>query len=177
MEDVPVRVNNPAPATRPVAPAGHGARAPQKPKKNRKWKQIATIIAPLLIVLAFVVGAWFMYQSSTSAHIDKNKYQAVFFTNGQVYFGKLDKLSGGYFKLSDIFYLQANSTDDGESANPQETATQDPSDVQLIKLGSEVHGPEDEMIMSKDQILFFENLKNDGTVTETIKQYQSQQEN
>jgi hypothetical protein len=75
-------------------------------------------------------------------------------------------------KLSDIYYLQAQAAAN-ESENPQETSSKS-SDVQLIKLGNEVHGPEDEMIISKDQILFFENLKTDGKVSDSIKQYQSQ---
>lgn len=109
------------------------------------------------------------------AHIDTNKYQAVFFTNGQVYFGKLQKLSGGYFKLNDIYYLQAkaDATPESTSENPQETSTNQTSDVELIKLGREVHGPEDEMIISKDQVLFFENLKKDGTVTQSINKFKT----
>jgi len=41
----------------------------------------------------------------------------------------------------------------------------------LIKLGSEIHGPDDEMIVSKDQILFFENLKKDSQVSASIDKY------
>jgi hypothetical protein len=127
--------------------------------------------AALGLLLLLLVG-WFVYRSSTAANIDTSRYQAVFFTNGQVYFGKLESLNSGYMKLSDIYYLQAQATAK-ESENPQETSSKS-SDVQLIKLGNEVHGPEDEMIISKDQILFFENLKTDGKVSDSIKQYQSQ---
>ena len=44
--------------------------------------------------------------------------------------------------------------------------------MQLIKLGSEIHGPDDEMIINKDQVLFFENLKTDSTVAKSIASYQ-----
>lgn len=43
--------------------------------------------------------------------------------------------------------------------------------MQLIKLGDEIHGPEDEMILSKDQVLFYENLKTDGKVAQSIEKY------
>ena len=130
-------------------------------------------MAAVVVGIALIgLVAWFVYRSSTAATIDTSKYQAVFFTNGQVYFGKLRSVNSGYMKLTDIYYLQTQSNTK-DSQNPQETNNQS-SDVQLIKLGNEVHGPEDEMIISKDQILFFENLKSDGKVTDSIKQYQNQ---
>ena len=160
MDNVPVHI-------RSTASAGRNDK-----QKKSKIKIVAIVIG-LILALAIMLGGWFMYLTNTaSANIDGSKYQAVFFTNGQVYFGKLTNLSGGYFKLNKIFYLQADTTKD-ISGNPQSTSSQ-VSDVQLIKLGSEVHGPDDEMIISKDQILFFENLKNDGKVTTAITKYNNQ---
>jgi hypothetical protein len=176
MDNVPVNVNGPATTGR------HGGQmtgeAPRKTKKNPKGlKHLAMAAAITGILLLVVLGGWLLYRTSMGAHIDGSKYQAVFFTNGQVYFGKLQKLSGGYFKLNDIYYLQAkaDATPESASENPQETSTNQASDVELIKLGREVHGPDDEMIISKDQVLFFENLKKDGTVTQSITNFSSQQ--
>lgn len=175
MDNVPVRVNGPAPTGRntPSSPT-NAARGGKQSNNKIKTISLAAAVATLVLVLALI--GWFLYRSSLAAHIDSDRYQAVFFTNGQVYFGKLEKLNGNYFKLNDIFYLQAQSDSEAtnESENPQQTSNQQSSDVQLIKLGSEVHGPEDEMIMSKDQILFFENLKTDGKVTDSIGQYYNQ---
>ena len=148
--------------------AGAPAHSGRHGKKSNKIRNIA-IIAGIILVAALSFVGWSFYQSSVSAHIDKDKYQAVFLTNGQVYFGKLQRLNGDYYQLTDIFYLQTKTTD--SSTNPQKTTTDETTDVQLIKLGSEVHGPEDEMIMTKDQILFIENLKKDGTVSKTIVNY------
>jgi hypothetical protein len=142
-------------------------------KKSKNLKYIAMTAVLIFSLLVVVFGGWLLYRSSMGAHIDDSKYQAVFFTNGQVYFGKLQKLSGGYFKLNDIFYLQAKADAANASENPQETSTQQNSDVELIKLGSEVHGPDDEMIISKDQVLFFENLKKDGTVSQSISKFKT----
>ncbi len=44
---------------------------------------------------------------------------------------------------------------------------------QLIKLGEEVHGPEDAMIINRDQVLFYENLKPGGKVSQLIQNYKS----
>jgi hypothetical protein len=144
-------------------------------KKKRQKQKLFVIIG---VVLLISIGVWVSYlalrNSSVSSHIEGNKYQAVFFTNGQVYFGKLSPLAGGYMKLQDIYYLQTKSSTD--AGNPQATAEDNSNDVELIKLGNEIHGPEDEMIISKDQVLFFENLKQDSTVSSSIKKSQDQQQ-
>jgi hypothetical protein len=169
MENVPVHVKTPAPAAHS---SGGRSKVPGPQGKKKKLKLAMIAGAATVGLLLLLLVGWFVYRSSTAANIDTSRYQAVFFTNGQVYFGKLESLNSGYMKLSDIYYLQAQAAAN-ESENPQETSSKS-SDVQLIKLGNEVHGPEDEMIISKDQILFFENLKTDGKVSDSIKQYQSQ---
>lgn len=170
MDNVPVHDNNQDSAihhagNRPTELAHH-----VRPRKNRVKLAAITVSAVLLIIL-LMVGGMFMYQLTMGSNIDGGKYQAVFLTNGQVYFGKLQGLNGNYMKLTDIYYLQAKSS---STSNPQQTSDQAATDVQLIKLGSEIHGPVDEMIVSKDQILFFENLKTDSKVSKSIATYQTQ---
>jgi len=43
----------------------------------------------------------------------------------------------------------------------------------LVKLGKELHGPADDMEISRAQILFFENLKNDGEVAKAIQKFKA----
>lgn len=168
------RVNRPQHSGNAVRPQDHQA-APQPSKKSKAIKKPLLIAAIILLVALAAAGAWYMKsQSGVSGTIDGGRYQAVFFTNGQVYFGKLKALNSDYMRLTDIYYLQAKSTD-GKESNPQEASAQDASNVQLVKLGSEIHGPDDEMVVNKDQILFFENLKKDSNVSTTIANYQSQQ--
>lgn len=153
---------------------GQGRHGKQKKSKLKTVVAIAIAVVALLILL---FGGWLALRSATAANIDDDTYQAVFLTNGQVYFGKLDMAGGDeYARLTDIFYLQAASAEGG-AENPQETTSQDASDVQLIKLGTEIHGPQDEMMISKEHILFFENLKDDGKVATSIGEYQGQQQN
>lgn len=159
MDNVPVHINSQSSAGR------HG-----KLKKN-KVKMAAIFTGAVVALTLLVLGVLFFYRSSTGSNIDADKYQAVFFTNGQVYFGKLQTLNSEYMKLSDIYYLQTKAT----TSNPQETTSQTASDVTLVKLGNEIHGPEDEMIISKNQMLFFENLKKDSKVSDSISQYKKDQ--
>ena len=140
---------------------------------KKRPKFIVPLIAAIVVVI-LGVGGWFAWSGlqGGGTSIDGSKYQAVFFTNGQVYFGKLHPVNGEYMKLTEVFYLQAQS-DDSKSDNPQNAAS-DQKDTTLIKLGNEIHGPEDAMIISKDQVLFYENLKSDGKVASTIAQYNQQ---
>jgi hypothetical protein len=158
-----------------VEHTGHRAPLHHVTKKANNNKIILAIVAAVIVIVIGGVVAWALKSGNdnTSAAIDGGKYQAVFFTNGQVYFGKLATFNSDYFKLTDIFYLQASSTDAATSKNPQQTNTDQNANVQLIKLGNEIHGPDDQMVVAKDQILFFENLKNDGKVAKSINQYQN----
>lgn len=158
-------------------------RATSSPRQSAKEEKslLKRLLWPLIIVAIVIVlgvGGWFAWSSTRGAAIssvDTSKYQAVFFTNGQVYFGKLQLLNGEYLKLTDIYYLQNNqqTAAEGEDANNPQQASTDQSNVQLIKLGDEIHGPEDEMVISKDQVLFYENLKTDGKVAKSIDQHKA----
>lgn len=136
-----------------------------------KLKLIALAVGVLLLA---GLGFWWMgQQSNVAGQIDKSKFQAVFFTNGQVYFGKLSKVDSDYYKLTDVFYIQETQSSD----NPQETKSdQQGSNPQLIKLGNEIHGPDDAMIINRDQVLFFENLKKDGKVSDVILKDRAQKQ-
>lgn len=148
--------------------ASRGLRSPKNEHKSKFW-----ILLGLVLVGLVLWGGLAGYKElMMSRLIDGGKYQAVFLTNGQVYFGKLSRVGADTYKLNKIFYLQAaqSSTAEEDAKNPQKTSTAS-SDVQLIKLGSEVHGPDDQMIIDKGQVLFYENLTKDGKVSQSIEKY------
>lgn len=142
--------------------------APEAPKKR------LPIIIGAVVSLVLLLGAgwWFTSGGFVDSGIDSSKYQAVFFDNGQVYFGKLKGVNSEYMQLTEIYYLQNDSTETGASQDPQSSSTA-AGDVQLVKLGDEIHGPEDKMIISREKIQFYENLKSDSKVSTTIKNYQA----
>jgi len=110
--------------------------------------------------------------------IDQGKYQAIFLTNGQVYFGKINSHNNTYVELVDIYYLQVKPVlqqgeegNENTNQNPQEQKTE----LSLVKLGNELHGPMDRMMINKDQVVFVEDLKDDSKVTDAIRRYQQGQ--
>jgi hypothetical protein len=148
----------------PAAPAAQSTKKTKKTFPNGHWLlpfAIGIIVSLIVIVGAFAVN---QKQGAAATDIEEDKYQAVFMTNGQVYFGKLQNPAGTYAKLTDVYYLQVQQA-------VQPAATDEKSQVSLTKLGSELHGPTDKMHISRDQILFWENLKEDSTVVKAIKEY------
>lgn len=165
--------SSPAPAPQPVQSVAAPTRTKRPETSQRSKKPLLFVVA--LVLIAFAVAAWlFMNRNGAASAIDSSKYQAVVLRdalNTPTYFGKLSVINDDYFRLTNVFYLQKKT--DGTAASPQSVENQNASDFELIKLGNEIHGPEDEIIIAKAQLLYFENLKPGGTVSKTIAQYQT----
>jgi hypothetical protein len=94
----------------------------------------------------------------------------VFLSNNQVYFGKLANRSGQYATLTDIYYLQIT-----QPLQPEPRGAQPVPNINLVKLGGELHGPTDKMDINRDHILFVEDLKADSQVVNAIGAYKQSQ--
>lgn len=99
----------------------------------------------------------------TEKQVDESKYQAVFIAGGQVYFGKITEINKDTMKLEDIYYLK--------NGNFDKNGTVSGADISLVKLGKELHAPEDKMFIERKNLLFWENLQNDGQVSKAILAY------
>jgi hypothetical protein len=118
------------------------------------------LIAVLALAVAF--GRQLLPRPvSVADQIDRNAYQAVFLTGGQVFFGHATA-SDDSVALTDVFYLAPNT----DSSQSQQLG-------QLIKRGSELHGPREPMIIELRQILFVENMRDDSQVVAAIKRFKS----
>jgi hypothetical protein len=154
--------------------------AQSSPSSKMKWLWIA-----LAAVVVVVIVAWLLMEKNGGfgkvlGASTTSTYQAVFLTNGQVYFGKIADRSD-WIELSDIYYLQvtqnlqaAATGDQAKDATPTTgTTDKNQSNIQLVKLGSELHGPKDIMHIQRDKVLFWEDMKDDSKVVTAIKQYKS----
>ena len=119
-----------------------------------------------LIILAIIVILGFMWWSGELgvAVGGTDAYQAVFLTNDQVYFGKLSNTDGQYPILRDVHYLQVTQALQPKDQDAPAT------NINLVKLGGELHGPINEMVLNRDHILFYEDLKEDSQVVTAILQ-------
>lgn len=107
-------------------------------------------------------------EAYSEKQINQDQNQAVFLEGGQVYFGKITEITKDTMKLKDIYYLKTGSVDKTGSPVGAE-------DISLVKLGSELHGPEDAMIIERKNVTFWENLKNDGQVSKAIAEFKKNQ--
>ena len=91
---------------------------------------------------------------------NKNAWKAVFLTSGQVYYGKITHGQGQFYKLEDVYYIRVNPSQEQDKTKPP--------DLSLVKLGNEIHGPQDAIYLNRDHILYIEDLKDDGQVVKAI---------
>ena len=142
-------------------------------KKTINWSNLTFFLGVILITLSLIFWLTiFKFQRFEKA---KSDWQAVFLTNNQVYFGKITKMTDKEIVLKDVYYLSASQI------LPERILPEDKKgnvianqESFLIKLGSEIHEPQDELRINRDHILFIEDLKNDSPIVEAIKQYRPQ---
>lgn len=119
------------------------------------------VVVALLVTAAVLGRQYFQRPPGVGDQIDKNAYQAVFLTGGQVFFGKAT-VGDDALALSDVFYLAPSS----DAAQPQQLGS-------LVKRGTELHGPREPMLIELRQVLFIENMRDDSQVVAAIKRFKA----
>jgi hypothetical protein len=162
-------------STRMQSNNAHPAAAPAGGSDNRKcsgpfmcqpkWMKILFMVllvsgAALAITVSILMA---LGGNREGKYVLDKQYQAVFLTNGQVYFGKITKMTEDFADIQDIYYLNSQS-----GTKTKQAAT---TSMSLVKLGCELHGPSDQMIINRSQVTFWENLSNDGKVVKAITQW------
>ena len=150
------------------------ASAPNGGKKDGNWRVVPGWLKASWIVLLFagtvvivgVIGLLLFSPQKENELVNKDKYQAVFLDNGQVYFGKVKSISNTYVDLQGIYYLNVS-----QPVQPKQDQNTQQGNITLQKLGCELHGPVDQMVINRDHVTFWENLRDDAKVTEAIAKW------
>lgn len=123
------------------------------------FKKTLLVIAILLAIGVISFLGYRIYMSETRT----KQRQAVFMTNGQVYFGYLSHPNSQSMTLQNIYYLKTQDlADNSTNANKK---------IVLVKLGNELHSPEDVMYINRDQVLFFQDIKADSKINDAINKF------
>jgi hypothetical protein len=151
-------------------------------RKKLSLMNLRTASVGLVICIAILIAAIAGYvalggNSSEGSFVDKSKMQAVFLNGGQVYFGKITDLNNKFLRVSDIYYLRVNQTVQPNQQSATDQQTTNSNDISLVKLGCELHGPQDNMVINQEQVIFWENLKDDGQVAKAVATYKQQNPN
>lgn len=129
---------------------------PHGPGKKKLYLRIT--LAVIAVIVIFWV--WSFIASGLA-------WRAIFLTNNQVYFGHFwDTPFASTITLHDVYYLQVQSG--------QDLTGGDESAMKLVKLGNEIHGPTDEMVIPIQQVLFWETLRSNSAIVTTINNGQTQ---
>ncbi len=143
-------------------------------ENTKPRKKLTTFVLLMAIVLLALLGYYLWKNGLTLGPLSGSpSYQAVFLSNGQVYFGKASNINSNYLDLKDVYYLQVS-----EVLQPVQGKTQpEPrQSISLAKLGaSELHKPKDAMKINRDQVLFIEDLESDSQVVQAIIKYKEDQ--
>ena len=113
-----------------------------------------------LLLIAALAGAGFMLQGCAGEKKPdfKTEYQAVLLGDGQVFYGKVDRIERDFLVLSEAYYFQKNpAAQEGQAL--------------LVKRGREPHGPDASYINSK-YIVMVEPVKPDSQIANAIREIQ-----
>ena len=159
----------------PTPTADSDSQAAEESTSSKKlWLWVVGVVVAIGLlggaaVLLMAANADQTQTAQTEQHSDE-PWQAVFLTDGQVYFGHIMEIGDKTLTLENIYYLRVQQRiqpPEGE----QNQQNQQPQ-VSLLKLGrSELHCPVDEMTINRDQVLFWEELKDESRVVEAINEY------
>jgi hypothetical protein len=116
------------------------------------------LVSKIFLALLLFAGslAYVEWWDFVPPSLGSARYQAVFLTNGQTYFGHYVERLGPYAKIENAFYIQQTP-----AANENEAATS-----KIVRRGAELHQPEPFVLLPKTAILFVEDLRIDSSVAQ-----------
>ncbi len=131
-------------------------------KKANGKKGIVLLIVGIIIIVAIIAFLIFTIFVSPKG----GDWYAVFLTNGRSYFGHVVKQNSQTLVLKDVYYLQVQqaTAEEGQEAQPQ---------ISLVNVSDEFHGPESELQINRQQILFIQKLGVNSQVVASIEQQAS----
>ncbi len=160
----PQQIREEAPVSTPRSSGGARRNDRDESRRGSNKGLLWTIIVALAVIAIGAVG-WLVWSNAKSGAtgIDSSRYQAVFLEDGRVVFGKLTPFNEESFKLTNVYALGATEEAEGESS------TEASNKLQLVPTVSNVHGPEDAMIIMKAKVLYFQNLRTDSEAARLIQ--------
>ncbi|HEX9435728.1 MAG TPA: hypothetical protein VGA16_01055 [Candidatus Limnocylindria bacterium] len=114
------------------------------------------VLAALLLAGSFSFVRWW---DLTLPSIGHATYQAVFLSNGQVFFGRYYDRIGPYVKIVSPYYIQ-------QTGDPSDATK--PAESRIVRRGDELHAPLPEMLVPRTSLLFVEDLSAGSAVAQFI---------
>lgn len=140
----------------------------QQKKYSYKITTVGWVVIGIIIIAVSVCVYFLVNKKNGGLGENKSEWQAIFMDNDHTYFGQIFSENKDSVIIKNIYYLAGMT-------NPQKLSEDEKNnkDFSLIKLGSEVHGPFDEMKVNRTHILFVEDLRADSKIVKAIEDYQN----
>lgn len=98
-----------------------------------------------------------------SKYQSRSGYYSFFLTDGQIYIGKISRQDDREINIKDVYY--AISDQGVVSLNNYIKGI----DFSLVRVGREIHGPENSVVLNRKKVIFYKNLAPEGKLAEAIK--------
>ncbi len=136
---------------------------PPKKSKSAKvlTKKMQRIMLGAAVVLVAAIVTIVIMKSQPLQAIDSAKFQVVYLTNGQAYFGKLQNTNGDFLIMQSPYITQSVANSDNETSTDTQTT--------LLKVTDQLYGPDDSIAIKASQVTFWQNLRDDSKVSQAIK--------
>lgn len=169
-------------------------------KQDGRGLQFEMLMLPYAVIAMAIIlaaAAMFVQHKQFRNTLPAETYQAVFLSNGQIYFGQLDTLSRSHMHLSDVYYIQETTTVveepvattelpvDADTVSAlgaadevavAESTPQTQTGLQVVRVGSEIHQPVNELVLNRDHIIMWQNLSPDSQIIDAITTEKSQRQ-
>lgn len=96
-----------------------------------------------------------------TSQIDRGSYQAVILANDRVYFGQIRAANADFYRLENAYFLRESRAD--EASEPVRA---------LLPVNREIHGPKNEMLIARSEVVLVEDLAPDSPILREIKRQQ-----
>lgn len=138
--------------------------------ENNKIFKSALIVVLVIALLTLIASSISATKANLAFEPDADNYQAVFLDNGEVYFGNMTESSDKFLVLENIYYLRVTPVlQQGPDGTVAEDPTQQPQ-INIVKLGEELHGPQDKMVIPITSVTYWEDLRDEGQVATAIQE-------
>jgi hypothetical protein len=138
-----------------------------KPKRmkqpfNLKFLTSTLVILIGALIILIVVALLFYKTTSETNYVNTSTYQLVDINinvaGGQIYYGKIVRMNSSFVVLDNVFYIQPASSGTNQY---------------LTSLTCTLYDPQDQIVINRSQIAFWENLSSKSQVVTDIQKWQT----
>lgn len=129
-------------------------------------KKFGFILGVGLLVSSFMVlGMFSGCGAKPFSRGAKGAYYSVTLTNNNLFFAKIKGEDDQYLYLTDIHYLQRTPPQPAEGKNEQPGQP----GIRLVRQVNDPMGPKDEMVLNREHLLYYQELREDSNVVQGIR--------